>query len=124
MGVVIAICLLIPFFSGCSDDEKSTDVYYITVGQTDVNFTSNLYLQAEITDLIATTSGSNQRYKLCTESEAKSWLNQVVTEIKKPAFIADIPLLKTTFTLEATQAASDPDAKGKVVASQQITLEK
>jgi hypothetical protein len=109
----------------CSDDDKdSQDVYYIVPGQTDANFDSNLYLQFAITAKITSTSGTGQNYKTCTESQAKEWFNQVVTEIKDHNFIANIPLLKTTFTLEVRQAASDPDTQGKLVSSQQITLDK
>ncbi|MDR0833305.1 MAG: hypothetical protein LBN93_03855 [Candidatus Symbiothrix sp.] len=117
-----SIVLAVFAFVACSDDNDSQDIYYITVGQSDVNFNSNYLLQAKIWNYVESTSNS-QHYKQCTESQAKTWLNQVVTEIKKPAFIEGIPVLKTTFTLEVRQSTSDPDSEGKLVTSQSITLE-
>ncbi|GHT01191.1 hypothetical protein AGMMS49525_01270 [Bacteroidia bacterium] len=108
-------------FGACSDDNDSTDIYYITVGNADVNFTSNLFLHAKIWSYVESTSNA-QHYKQCTESQAKTWFNQVVTEIKKPAFIDGIPVLPTTFTLEVRRATSEAESEGKLVTSQSITL--
>jgi hypothetical protein len=111
-----AMCLVAPSLSSCGDDTESTDAYFITASDGNANFTSNLYLQT----LVGNTIGSA---KVCTEKEAKNWLDSVYNAVVAPGYVDDIPLVTpTTFTLVLKRASSDPESEGTTIASKNVTL--
>lgn len=92
--LMLIVCLCAISMTSCEED--TILIYYPSIGDTSVNYSSNTVLKTLVSNAIKGSDGTVEKFN-GTESEAIEWFDSMCSEISDPSFIEGVVVSDETW---------------------------